>query len=211
MNKFSQDIEKVLLPLKGFLTFNLIKTEEELMLTYAIMVKDYLIETQEDSKHKSREPKSFDAAKSRMVEWLETLKSRDSIFKEDDYDRLIEEIEEIELIERTTLHDTARDRKLHSWVPMYRLLEVGGDRALNIAKGIEKWVLHINPLILKNREYKDIKKFNTTRKNIDKSFHNKSIELYNLLDLENDKTTTEEGRKELVEFRKEKWQQKEHG
>ncbi len=220
MNKFSQDIEQVLLPLKGFLDFNLIKTEEELMLTYAIMMKDYFIQTLEDSTHKNRELKRFDSTKDNMIKWLEILKTRDTFLKENDYGRLIEELEKIEFIERTTIHSTANDRKLHAWFPMYKTgLNTGRDRAMNIVKGIEKWVLHINPLIHKNRKYKDIEKFNTTRKNIDKVFHNRSVELYNRLDIDNNEEeeiqTTDEAkaRAEVLtkaSIRREKQRQKEH-
>lgn len=182
MSKFSQDIEKVLLPLKGFLDFDLIKTEDELMLTYAIMRKDYLIQNLEDSKNKREEPVQFQRAKDNMIKWLETLKTRDDIFKASDYDALITELENIKHIERATTNSTANKKKLQSWVPMYRTLEVGIDRALEIAKAIEKWVLYINPILHSKTSHKDIKNLNSTIKSIDKDFHKVSIELYNRLE-----------------------------
>ena len=169
MSKFSQDIEKVLLPLKGFLDFDLIKTEDELMLTYAIMIKDYHIQNLEDSKNKGEEPAQFQRAKANMIKWLETLRARDDIFKESDYDALITELENVKHIERVTKDDTANKRKLRVWRPMYKdCLGTGDDRSLSIAKGIEKWVLHINPILHKGKSHRDIKKLNTTIKNIDK-------------------------------------------
>jgi len=218
MNKFSQDIEQVLLPLKGSLNFDLIKTENELMLTYAIMIKDYHIQNLENSANESEEPKQFINAKANMIKWLEILRARDDIFKEADYDALISELTNIELIERVTTTETVKKKMWRQWHKLYTDgLGVGKDRASAIVKGIEKWVLHINPLIHKNRKDKDIEKFNTTIKNTNKDFHNKSIELYNLLDTrknEEEETTNEaKVRAKILTkaiIRREKQRQKRH-
>ena len=200
MSKFSQDIEQVLLPLKGFLDFELIKTEDELMLTYAIMTKDYLIQNLEGSKNKSEEPVQFRRAKANMIKWLETIKARDDIFREADYEALITELENIELIERVTTTETVKKTMWSLWHNLYtRGLEVGKDRASDIVKGIEKWVLYINPIMHDKQSEETLEEWlqrpdrtesintrncNYLIKNIDKDFHNKSIELYNRLDIE---------------------------
>lgn len=183
MNKFSQDIEQVLLPLKSFLDFDLIKSEDELMLTYAIMIKDYLIQNLEDSKNKSEEPVQFQRAKDNMIKQLEIIKSRDSLFKEADYDALIAELENIEFIEGVTTNAAAKNKKLHYWFPAYRFLEVGIDRAMDIAKAIERWILHINPILHSRKSHEDIGKLNSIIRSIDKEFHFNSLALYNRLDI----------------------------
>ena len=183
MNKFSQDMEKVLFPLKGFLDFNLIKTEEELMLTYAIMVKDYLIQNLEGSKNKSEEPIQFKRAKENMLKWIETLRSRDTVFNEPEYTALSIEIDNLKLIERVTTTETAEMLKLRKWSPMYKEIGVGVDRTLLISKSIEKWIHHINPILHRNRKHNYMKKLNTTIKRTDKEFHFNSLGLYNRLDI----------------------------
>ena len=198
MNKFSQDIEQVLSPLKGFLDFELIKTEDELMLTYAIMVEDCLIQNLEDSKNKSEEPVQFQRAKDNMIKWIETLRKRDDIFKESDYKALITELENLQIIERITTDEAVKKGKSKYWNIMYKYgLGVGGDRALKIINGIKKWVLHINPIMHNEQaeetmeewlqrpdrtESINIRNFNYLIKNIDKDFHNKCIELYNRIE-----------------------------
>ena len=157
MNKFSQDIEQVLLPLKEFLDFDLIKSEDELMLTYAIIIKDILVQNPQNSKNRGREFDNLEKAKTEIICWIELIKSRDNCSNFNDYEDLITELYKLNFIKRKTIDEISCEKILRLLYPMYRSLndktnrsikmteeqykqEI--DRLMEIANQLSQWMKH---------------------------------------------------------------------
>ncbi len=181
MSNFSQDIDDVLLPLKGKLSFSRIRTEKVLMLTYAILVQDTHVDSFENDDNPERNPKRLEDTRENMIKQIELLRSRDSIFKESDYDALITDLNNLEYIEADTLPNIVKKRKLHTWHQMYKRVGCETHDVSLIIRQLSVWAKKVNDCSKKESEQINLMLYKW-RKGIDKQFHNDAIALYNRLE-----------------------------